>query len=217
MQIIGIGLEILVATVLGVVFFRLAHIALTESETDAASSPPPAALYVVMTVSLLAVAAFLAGFYQAGPLPVAQILLILSVLWACAWADAKAFLIPNRVLLAGSMGALALLAVRILSQPGQVIYTIASTLVSTGALLLSALACRLLSRGSVGMGDVKLLGVMGLCLAALVWGALFCSFVAAFVYCVFLLVAKKAKRSDSIPFAPLLLVGTVLVAFLTGV
>ena len=85
------------------------------------------------------------------------------------------------------------------------------------ALILASILCRLLSPGSVGAGDVKLLGVMGLYLGVNhVWSPVFVTLIVLFCTGVYLLVFKKADRKSEIPLAPFLLIGTVIAAFLTG-
>lgn len=70
----------------------------------------------------------------------------------------------------------------------------------------------LISRGNVGMGDVKLLGVIGAYLgAALIWwDMVVCLFLCAF-YSVVQLLRKKLKMKDSIPLAPFFTVGTIFI------
>lgn len=173
---------------------------------------------VPMAVSLVAVALFLPLYYGIYWSDLLRTLLMVSVLWACGWADAQVCLIPNRVLLLGSLVAVALLGGEILFQPGQLRYWLLRVVIAAAALLLTALLCRLVSPRAVGMGDVKLLAAMGFCLGMdLVWPALFFSFVLLFAVCVFLLVTRRAKRTDSVPFAPFMLAGTLLAAFLTGI
>lgn len=181
-------------------------------------SIPMGAVCAAMLVTNVASAVLLSRFYQLSGPDIARTLLTLSLLWACAWADARAYLIPNRVLWQGVLGGVILLTVRLLAEPGYAVYHLVNR---AGAMLLLFVVsgvCRLISPRAVGMGDVKLLAVMGLCLGMnLVWSALFWSFGVLFVVCLGLLAAKKVKRSDSIPFAPALLAGTVLAVVLTGI
>lgn len=173
---------------------------------------------VPVAVSQLAVALFVPLYYGVGGVDLLRTLLMVDILWACAWSDAQVCLIPNRVLVLGSLVGTALLGMEILWQPQQFRYRVLRVAIAAGALLLTALLCRVVSPRAVGMGDVKLLAVMGFCLGMdLVWPALFFSFVILFAVCVFLLVTRRAKRTDSIPFAPFLLAGTLLAAFLTGI
>ena len=79
------------------------------------------------------------------------------------------------------------------------------------------LLCGLLVIGGVGMGDIKLILIM--CLFQGFYGvisALFCSLFAACVLAIALLVLKKKTRRDSIPFAPAILLGTIVSVVLTG-
>lgn len=171
-----------------------------------------------MLVVNVASAVLLHGFYQLSGPDIARTLLTLSLLWACAWADARAYLIPNKVLGQGGLGGVILLAVRLLAEPGYAVYHLVDRVGAMLLLFAVSGVCRLISPRAVGMGDVKILAVMGLCLGMnLVWSALFWSFGVLFVVCLGLLAAKKAKRSDSIPFAPALLAGTVLAVVLTGI
>jgi len=71
---------------------------------------------------------------------------------------------------------------------------------------------------AMGMGDVKLAGVLGLYLAWIGWGALLVGALAAFilggVFGVILIIAKRANRKSGIPFGPWMLLGAwVGVAF----
>lgn len=171
-----------------------------------------------IAVCQVAVALALTLYYGVVWQDLLRTLLALAILWPCAWADAQVRLIPNRVLLPGTVLCAALLAVEILLQPQQALYFAVRALLAGAALLLTALLCRALSPQAVGMGDVKLLGVLGFCLGMdLVWPALFFGFLLLFVVCVFLLLTHRVSRSDSVPFAPFLLAGTVLAAFLTGI
>jgi leader peptidase (prepilin peptidase) / N-methyltransferase len=66
----------------------------------------------------------------------------------------------------------------------------------------------------MGLGDVKLAGVLGLYLGWFGWGTLFIGWFAAFllggIYAVALLVAGRAGRRSGIPFGPWMLLGAAL-------
>lgn len=193
-----------------------------QTAEEAGGAPPKfwtlGRVAAAMAVSQLILAVFLTLYYGISVTDLLRTLLMVSILWASAWADARVCLIPNRVLLVGALLSLLVLGVEILQQPGLVTYLVLRPVVAALALLLATLLCRAISPKGVGMGDVKLLAVMGFCLGSdLVWPALFFSFVVLFVVCVFLLATRRAKRSDSISFAPFLLVGTLLAACMTGI
>lgn len=66
----------------------------------------------------------------------------------------------------------------------------------------------------MGLGDVKLAGVLGIYLGWFGWGALLVGFFAAFVvggvFALVLVALKRAGRKSGIPFGPWMLVGTVI-------
>jgi leader peptidase (prepilin peptidase)/N-methyltransferase len=66
----------------------------------------------------------------------------------------------------------------------------------------------------MGFGDVKLAGLLGLCLGWLGWGALVVGWFAAFLlggsYAVGLLAARKADRRTGIAFGPWMLLGAAV-------
>ena len=68
--------------------------------------------------------------------------------------------------------------------------------------------------GGMGMGDVKLAGVLGLVLAYLGWGPLavgaFGGFALGAIFAIGLLAARRAKRGSGIPFGPWMLAGSWL-------
>jgi leader peptidase (prepilin peptidase)/N-methyltransferase len=49
-----------------------------------------------------------------------------------------------------------------------------------------------------------------------IWSAVFASLVVSFLASIVLMITKKKKRGDMIPFAPAIMVGTYLSVFLTG-
>ena len=76
-------------------------------------------------------------------------------------------------------------------------------------------SCSLLIKpGAMGMGDVKLAGVLGLVLGWLGWGVVafggFLGFLLGGVLGVALMVAGRAGRKSKIPFGPFMLVGAFL-------
>jgi leader peptidase (prepilin peptidase)/N-methyltransferase len=76
----------------------------------------------------------------------------------------------------------------------------------------------LISPSALGLGDVKLVGVLGLLLGWIGWTAvaagIFLGFVTAAVAAVALLATGRAGRKDSIPFGPYLLLGALLALLL---
>jgi leader peptidase (prepilin peptidase)/N-methyltransferase len=76
----------------------------------------------------------------------------------------------------------------------------------------------LISPAALGLGDVKLVGVLGLLLGWIGWTAvaagIFLGFATAALAAVALLATGRAGRKDSIPFGPFLLLGALLALLL---
>ena len=79
------------------------------------------------------------------------------------------------------------------------------------------LVLALVSRGGMGMGDVKLAAVLGLYLGFLGWGNLlvgaFAAFVFGGVFGLLLLLVRRAGRKSAIPFGPWMILGAWLGVF----
>lgn len=71
--------------------------------------------------------------------------------------------------------------------------------------------CYLLSRGSMGAGDVKLSVIMGLYLTGeYVVGAVFYGCILSACFSIAMLACRKVTRKDSIPFVPFLYLGVII-------
>ena len=132
-----------------------------------------------------------------------------AMLVAVAAIDLDLRIVPNRIL--APAAAFALLAAVVL-RPGDV-----PELIGTGALAFALLLAAALARpGGMGMGDVKLAGVMGLYLGVAVAPALLVAFLAgSLVGLVVMARMGTAGRKVAVPFAPFLAAGG-LVGLLAG-
>lgn len=84
-------------------------------------------------------------------------------------------------------------------------------IIGMAALWLAYFLMALAYPGGMGLGDVKLAGVLGLFLGFLGWGPLaigaFAAFLLGGIFGIFLMAAKRANRKSGIPFGPWMLVG----------
>jgi leader peptidase (prepilin peptidase)/N-methyltransferase len=137
-----------------------------------------------------------------------SIVLILLVVPA-ALIDLEHRIIPNRITALGAVLALVIgLALDPVGEPERLIAGAGAG----GFLLLAALAYP----GGMGMGDVKLAGVMGLFLGAAVAPALLIALLAGVLLGVVVIARKGAQegRKTAVPFGPFLALGALLAVFL---
>lgn len=173
--------------------------------------------WVFMTVCNVGLGISLA-LHGVAPIPALKALCITTLLWPCAWTDLRTMRIPNKILLIGvGYRAILLIAELFTIQPG-LQGTLVSELIAAVALFMAAFLCRILVHNSVGGGDIKMMAVMGLFLGLNgIWNALMLSFIIMFVAALSLLVLKKKKKNDALPFAPAVLAGTVITVFFAAI
>ncbi|HEY8347600.1 MAG TPA: A24 family peptidase [Symbiobacteriaceae bacterium] len=136
-----------------------------------------------------------------------QIFLIATVAVA-ALVDLHDRIIPNELVLFALSVGLAMLFV--IPYPEKTwLQGLAGAAAGFGFLLLLAL----LARGGMGMGDVKLAGVIGLFLG-IRWISmgLLIAFILGGLVGIFLLLVRRKGRKDEIPFGPFLALGAVITA-----
>ena len=116
--------------------------------------------------------------------------------------DAEHRIIPNRLTLLGAVAALALLAAL---DPGALPEHLLAGLAAGGFLLLAALAYP----GGMGMGDVKLAGVLGLFLGRAVGPAMLVALLAGTLVGALVIARRGARegRKTALPFGPFLALG----------
>lgn len=153
-----------------------------------------------------------------------QLVLLVALLTAMAGSVALALIdldthrLPNRIVLPAYPVLLVLLTLSsaLTGEWSALLRGLVGMVVLGGVYLLLALA---VPRG-MGLGDVKLAGVIGLVLAYLGWGPLavgaFAAFLLGGTFGIVLLVAGRARRSTGIPFGPWMLLGAWVGAFAGG-
>jgi leader peptidase (prepilin peptidase) / N-methyltransferase len=111
-------------------------------------------------------------------------------------------IIPNKLMIAGTVAAPAILA---LTRPGDIPEHLIAAVAAGGFLLLAAIAYP----SGMGMGDVKLAFVMGLFLGRDVGVAMLVALVAGSVVGIAIMARKGAQegRKTAIPFGPFLALG----------
>jgi leader peptidase (prepilin peptidase) / N-methyltransferase len=145
----------------------------------------------------------------------AAFIALLAYLYLCAISIALALIdldvhrLPNAIVLpAYAVGAVLLTASALLAgEPGRLLSAGVGAVGLAGLYLLLAVV----RPGGMGMGDVKLAGVLGLFTGFIGWGALivgaFGAFVLGGVFSLGLVLARRAGRASRIPFGPWMLAG----------
>jgi leader peptidase (prepilin peptidase)/N-methyltransferase len=148
----------------------------------------------------------------------AQIIVLVAFLYlaavsvALAMIDLDTHTLPNKILLpVYPVGAVLLTAAALVAgEPSRLL----DALIGAAALFGLYLALALISPGGMGLGDVKLAGVLGLYLGWLGWASLivgaFGAFLLGGLFGIGLLVTRKAGRRSSIPFGPWMLLAAWL-------
>lgn len=144
-------------------------------------------------------------------------MLLLSMLWAIAYIDAKSMRIPNLFVIYGLVCRFAIFLFELFLDSRNVWTSLGSEGLAAAGLLLAGLLCGLIIKNGIGFGDMKLFIVMGLLLGLNgIWGAIFLSLIVSFFIAVFSLITRKKTRKDAIPFGPALAIGTYLSVCLSG-
>ena len=137
------------------------------------------------------------------------LLYLAAITIALALIDLDTHTLPNRIVLpAYPIGVLLLVVATIASGDwGDLL----RASIGAAALFAFYLVLVLVYPGGMGLGDVKLAGVLGLFLGYLGWPALvigaFAAFVLGGLYAIVLLVTRRVARTGGIPFGPWMLAG----------
>lgn len=136
-------------------------------------------------------------------------LYLAAISLALAIIDIETHKLPNVIVLPGYAVGVALLGTAALLQGDLV--GLGRMAAGAGILFFFYFVLAMISPRGMGMGDVKLAGVLGLFLGSLGWGQLAVGAGAAFVlgglFSIILLITRRAGRKSGIPFGPWMLLG----------
>lgn len=137
-------------------------------------------------------------------------LMMLYIIATAAWIDWKVKKIPNMLLIALLLVRIVFFIYESIKEPAYINYNLIQMGTGAALCLILLLLCRLVIRNSIGMGDIKLFAVSGLYFGYDIIYMMFFSFLCTAVYSIFLMVFKKAKKSDSVPLGPFVFIGTIM-------
>ena len=148
-----------------------------------------------------------------------KMITLLAILATVTVTDIKEQKIPNKVVVAGLLLRVAFAVAEFATMGTEAFLAIAKdalySLILVAVLFVLGV---LLLKGGIGMGDIKLMAVMGLFQGITgVISSLFLSLLVIFVLAIIMLITKKKQKKDSIEFAPSVMVGTLASIILTGI
>jgi leader peptidase (prepilin peptidase) / N-methyltransferase len=133
---------------------------------------------------------------------------VVGTLAALSWYDLRERIIPNRIVLPAWV---CVLTLQLVFHTGRWTEWLAASAIATLAFLIPALAYP----GAIGMGDVKLAGLIGAALGYSVLTGLLLGTVLAGIFAALLLLYRgSSARRQALPYGPFLAGGAVIVLFL---
>lgn len=186
------------------------------SATDAGQVKKYSIISIVLSVIASLFYIFL--YKQNDAMQTVKTLTLLAVLFPVAYFDYIFYKIPNKILKYAVIVRAAELIPEALIYKKEMAGVLIDMGITLAVLFLICMVCNLIIRGAMGMGDVKLLLVMGLYLgsAKFILAILVVLLLAFFAAIYFVASGKKTKK-DIMPFAPYILAGTYLAVILLGI
>lgn len=170
------------------------------------------AVMLVVCLALSAGATWLFDQYHYGPLKVIRYLLLLALLYPIALRDAREKIIPNRWLVYMLISRGVLFLAESVCFPDLWIENIRFVLfggIISGIIFFMAYV---ISRHAIGMGDVKLFAVIGMCLGfKTTYLVMVVSLLLSALYGGGMVLLKKKSMKDEIAFGPFAAAGTLIV------
>ena len=167
----------------------------------------------------IVIACMLLLFYQNTFLDSLNTMVLVNALFAITLYDLKYHIIPNRVLitLLGIKVVIVLLTI-FTAKEISALFILIDMLIAGLAFLLIGVVCRFMNKNAIGMGDVKLLSVIGIVLGVndsfhMVITGMVCIFFVSVIG----LFLKKLTRDSELPLAPFIFVGLIISAISMGV
>lgn len=146
-----------------------------------------------------------------------KVITLLGLLVTVTVTDIKEHIIPNKVILAGITLRVCFAVAELITLGSNYFAILKSDLLSLALVAVLFLLGVLIIKNGIGMGDIKLIMVMGIFQGITgVISSLFFSLLVSFFVAIAMLIMRKKSRKDAIAFAPSVLVGTAVSMFLTG-
>ena len=172
-------------------------------------------VYIGWNVGLAGVAAFFVYKYASEWFAIIKLLAMFAVFATAATVDFLIRKIPNVLVLAVLVIRVILLIPEIICKPEQWIHMITGSVISVLGVFFVLLLLSRLSRGGLGMGDVKLITAQAfLCGLYSVINTLMFALVSCVIVAIILVLLSKKGMKDAIAFGPFLYIGYIISLFL---
>ena len=136
--------------------------------------------------------------------------ILIALLCAACIKDIQNRIIPNKLIVFGLISAVILHCLFFSFE--RITNSLVSLALAGGILLVTSLV----SKGGVGMGDVKLVSCTGMLIGIeRMISVLIVSFITSALFGIFLMLIKRFNRKSSLPFAPFVLLGVVFTLLIT--
>lgn len=173
---------------------------------------------ISIVLSVIASLFYIFLYKQNDAMQTVKTLTLLAVLFPVAYFDYIFYKIPNKILKYAVIVRAAELIPETLIYRKEMAGVLIDMGITLAVLFLICMVCNLIIRGAMGMGDVKLLLVMGLYLGSAKFIlAILVVLVLAFFAAIYFVASGKKSKKDIMPFAPYILAGTYLAVILLGI
>ncbi len=136
---------------------------------------------------------------------------LISLLVVAAYYDWLEYRIPNKLIGLGIILWIIITIFEAILMNNIWIRNLILEVIVSVAFLIVCILCMIIVKNGLGMGDVKLLILIGL-LEGMdgAISSLFISMLIIFTVSIVLIIAKKKSKTDMLPFAPYILIGTII-------
>ncbi len=174
----------------------------------------------ILIMSLIVAAACAAASalvlnYTDGAINAAKLCMSIVCVAGSSFSDYKEHRIPNIFPLTMALINIAMLAIGFFTDQQWIMSYVAGTVISVVAVTLLLTISSFLTRGGVGMGDIKLLAALSFIGDVyLICAVLFFSFLLCALTGLGLIILKKKSSKEGLPFAPFVLAGLLISIYL---
>ena len=147
-----------------------------------------------------------------------RLLTLMMLLFPIAWVDYQKHIIPNKLILFGMILRIPYMLIEMTLYTESFVPMVKDIFYAIIFVLIMFIICAVVIKTGIGMGDIKLLAMIGLYQGfSGMFSSLFMSLTIAFIIAIVLLISRRKKKQDMMPFAPALLLGTLISIAITGV